>query len=119
MVYLFIYFNSNNCSSTLNVCYANNLNLLTSVNPRFTVNCQNIHAVLLEDVKIFMLSKKKRKNNALQNVPWGPQRPHIRETMHSALGLRCTIRAQLISATRGCASPPKVLAMATDFSATY
>ena len=30
----------------------------------------------------------------------------------------CTIRAQLISATRGRASQPKVLAMATDCSAT-
>ena len=46
------------------------------------------------------------------------QRPYIRETMHSALNLSCTIRAQLISATRGRASQPKVLAMATDCSAT-
>ena len=46
------------------------------------------------------------------------QRPYIRETMHSALNLYCTIRAQLISATRGRASQPKVLAMATDCSAT-
>ena len=46
------------------------------------------------------------------------QRPYIRETMHPALNLQCTIRAQLISATRGCASQPKVLAMATDCSAT-
>ena len=34
------------------------------------------------------------------------------------LGRRCTISAQLISATRGRASQPKVLAMATDCSAT-
>ena len=46
------------------------------------------------------------------------QRPYIRETMHSALNLLCTIRAQLISAIRGRASQPKVLAMATDCSAT-
>ena len=46
------------------------------------------------------------------------QRPYIRETVHSALNLSCTIRAQIISATRGCASQPKVLAMATDCSAT-
>ena len=37
---------------------------------------------------------------------------------HSALNLLCTIRAQLISATRGRASQAKVLAMATDCSAT-
>ena len=48
----------------------------------------------------------------------GWQRPYIRETMYSALNLQCTIRAQLISATRGRASQPKVLAMATDCSAT-
>ena len=46
------------------------------------------------------------------------QRPYARETMHSALNLKCTIRAQLISATRGHASQPKVLAMAADCSAT-
>ena len=46
------------------------------------------------------------------------QRLYIRETMHSALNLYCTIRTQLISATRGRASQPKVLAMATDCSAT-
>ena len=46
------------------------------------------------------------------------QRPYIRDMMHSALNLQCTIRAQLISATRGRASQPKVLAMATDCSAT-
>ena len=46
------------------------------------------------------------------------QRPYIRETMHSSLNLGCIIRAQLISATRGCASQPKVLAMATDCIAT-
>ena len=46
------------------------------------------------------------------------QRPYIRETMHSALNLKCIIRAQLISATSGRASQPKVLAMATDCSAT-
>ena len=46
------------------------------------------------------------------------QRPYIRETMHSARNLSCTIRAQLISATRGHASQPKVLAMATDCIAT-
>ena len=40
----------------------------------------------------------------------------IRETMHSALILYCTIKAQLISGTRGRASQPKVLAMATDCS---
>ena len=34
------------------------------------------------------------------------------------LGRRCTIRAQLISATRGRASQPKVSAMATDCSVT-
>ena len=49
---------------------------------------------------------------------WCYQRPYIRETMHSALNLQCTLRAQLISATRGRASQPKVLAMATDCSAT-
>ena len=48
----------------------------------------------------------------------GNQRPYIRETMHSPLNLKCTIRARLISATRGRASQPKVLAMATDCSAT-
>ena len=36
----------------------------------------------------------------------GKQRPYIRETMHSALNLYCTLRAQLISATRGRASQP-------------
>ena len=46
------------------------------------------------------------------------ERPYIRETMHSALNLYCITRAQLISATRGRASQPKVLAMATDCSAT-
>ena len=46
------------------------------------------------------------------------QRPYIRETMHSALNLKCFIRVQLISATRGRASQPKVLAMVTDCSAT-
>ena len=46
------------------------------------------------------------------------QRPYIRKTMHSALTLSCTIRAQLISATRGRASQPKVLGMVTDCSAT-
>ena len=46
------------------------------------------------------------------------QRPYNRETVHPALNLYCTIRAQLISATRGRASQPKVLAMATDCSAT-
>ena len=51
-------------------------------------------------------------------VPYRYQRPYIRETMHSALNLQCTIRTQLISATRGRASQPKVLAMATDCSAT-
>ena len=45
------------------------------------------------------------------------QRPYIRETMHSALNL-IIIRAQLISTTRGHTSQPKVLAMATDCSAT-
>ena len=50
---------------------------------------------------------------------WPPlQRPYMRETMHSALNLECTIRAQLTSATRGRASQPKVLAMATDCSVT-
>ena len=44
--------------------------------------------------------------------------PYITETMHSALNLYCTMRAQLISATRGRASQPKVLVMATDCSAT-
>ena len=29
------------------------------------------------------------------------QRPYIKEAMHSALNLKCTIRAQLISTTRG------------------
>ena len=48
----------------------------------------------------------------------GFQRPYIREEMHSALNLLCTIRAQLISATRGRVSQPKVLAMATDCSTT-
>ena len=46
------------------------------------------------------------------------QRPYIRETMHSALNLRCTITAQLISAAKGHASQPKVSAMATDCSAS-
>ena len=36
----------------------------------------------------------------------------------SELNLKCTIRTQLISATRGRASQPEVLAMATDCSAT-
>ena len=49
---------------------------------------------------------------------WADQRPYIRETMNSALNLQCTIRAQLISATRGRTSKPKVLAMAKDCSAT-
>ena len=59
-----------------------------------------------------------------RSVTWGTnrvtslQRLYIRETMHSALNLWCTIRAQLISATRGHASQPKVLVMATDCSAT-
>ena len=48
----------------------------------------------------------------------GGQRPYIREMMHSALNLLRTIRAQLIFATRGRASQPKVLALATDCSAT-
>ena len=46
------------------------------------------------------------------------QRAYIRETMHSALNLLCTIREQLIAAARGLASQPKVLAMATNCSAT-
>ena len=46
------------------------------------------------------------------------QRPYIREIIHLALNLECTIRAQLISATRRHASQPKVLVMATDCSAT-
>ena len=46
------------------------------------------------------------------------QSPHMREAMHSALNLWRTIRAQLISDTRGHASQPKVLAMTTDCSDT-
>ena len=49
----------------------------------------------------------------------GVQRPYTKETLHSALNLYCTIRAQLISATRRCASQPMVLAIATNCSATY
>ena len=44
------------------------------------------------------------------------QRPYIRETVHSALNLQCTIRAQFISVARGHPSQSKVLAMATDCS---
>ena len=35
------------------------------------------------------------------------QRLYIRETIHSALNLYCTIRAQLISATRGVPVNPR------------
>ena len=67
---------------------------------------------------ITVKSRLPRKDAAFAGVNYIYQRPYIRETMHSALNLQCTIRAQLISATRGCASQPKVLAMATDCSAT-
>ena len=51
-------------------------------------------------------------------VAYFPQGSCIKETMHSALNMLCIIRAQLISAARGRVIQPKVLARATDYSAT-
>ena len=46
------------------------------------------------------------------------QRLYIREMMHSALNLWCTVRAHLISTTKGCACQPKVLSMTADYRDT-